>query len=403
MIVSRLSSNTLTLLLSSTGGALLSFLLSVLVGRILGEDGLGIYAAAMAWVFPLALLAEAGMNTLITREVAQQADAAGDYLHATATLRLLMGGGLMLALVLTAPLLSDQPLVAQGIQISAPLVMIVPFFGAFSAVFRARRIMWPVAALNLGMLALQVGLTAWIFASGQGVIAALVVNTLTSAIQLAAAWAIYRWHFAMPVRAAEALRPIYLLRQAWPFALAGVLAALHLRLGVLVLEQAAGVGATGYYAAANRFVEVFRLLPQAFFDALFPTLAALVSQTDAFRQLFQRVSLGLAGLGLVAGIGGMLAAPELIALTYGPDFVPAVPVLQMGLWALLPGLLKGGRTLYWYAQGQEHFVNRVTMLTLVLRLALCLWLIPLLGAMGAALVNLFIETAAMILLWRRWL
>ena len=215
---SRLSTNTQTLLLSNTGGALLSFLLVLLIGRVLGEDGLGRYAAALAWVLPLTLLAEFGLGTLITREVAQTPEQAGWYLHTTLRPRLLLGGGVMLVLLVGAPLLSRDEAVVRGIQLSAPLVLIAPSFGAYTAVFRARRVMWPVAALNLGMLAAQVTLTVWVLHLGRGVLAALLVNTATSAGQWAVAWLIYRRWFRTPVDAGQAASGLSLLRRSWPFA-----------------------------------------------------------------------------------------------------------------------------------------------------------------------------------------
>ena len=44
----HLSRNTGTLLVSNAGSALLSFVLSVLIGRVLGKDGLGVYSASKA-------------------------------------------------------------------------------------------------------------------------------------------------------------------------------------------------------------------------------------------------------------------------------------------------------------------------------------------------------------------
>src|SRR5262245_51523528 len=115
-MTARLSTNTLTLLVSNGGSALLSFVLSVLIGRALGQDGLGVYATALAWVFPLSLLADFGLSTLITRDVAQNLDSAADILRETTFARIVLGGGLMLILALTAPFLSSDTQVIQGIQ-----------------------------------------------------------------------------------------------------------------------------------------------------------------------------------------------------------------------------------------------------------------------------------------------
>lgn len=412
---SRLSRNTITLLTSNVGSATLSFILSVLVGRVLGQDGLGVYATALAWVFPLSLIAEFGLGTLMTRDLAQTPEASDEYLRATTLTRLWLGGGLMLVLVVFAPLLSSDPAVVAGLQISAPLIIILPFFGAFTAIFRARQAMWAIPPLNLGMLAAQVGLTALVFQTGGGVLAALVVNTLTSAGQLIAAWGMYRWKFRrltpppnpLPVyRAGESENPtiarlqmLSLLLRAWPFALAAILAALQARAGTILLERLTDTAQVGYYAAATRFVEAARMIPNALFGALFPALAALVAHPHQFHHTFRRVTLGLASFGLLLGVGFSLFATPVMLLTYGDAFASAIPVLQIAMWSFLPGLLRAGRTLYWYAQGWEQFTNIVTGAVLVIQIALSLWLIPLYGAVGAAIVSLITETAAFIWLW----
>jgi O-antigen/teichoic acid export membrane protein len=122
-----------------------------------------VYATALAWVFPLSLAADFGLGTLITREVAAAPGSASDYLRSAAAARLWLGGALMLLLMFAAPFLSSNPAVVLGLQISAPLIVILPSFGGFTAVFRARQDMWPIAWLNLGMLGAQVALTALVF------------------------------------------------------------------------------------------------------------------------------------------------------------------------------------------------------------------------------------------------
>ncbi|MEO8610710.1 MAG: flippase [Chloroflexota bacterium] len=398
---SSLSRNTITLLTSNVGSAALSFILSVLIGRVLKQDGLGVYTAALAWVFPLSLIAEFGLGSLMTRDIAQTSDSADAYLRSTTLARLWIGGALTLALVIFAPILSDDPAVIASLRISAPLIIILPFFGAFTAIFRARQAMWPIPPLNVGMLLIQVALTALVFLTGGGVLAALIVNTATSAGQLVAAWMVWRWKFHTPSPTPNnlSLKIMPLLRRAWPFALAAVLAALQTRAGTILLEKLTDTAQVGYYAAGTRFVEAARMIPNALFGALFPALAALIALPDAFRRTFRKVTLGLSGFGIVLGLICTFFAALIMSLTYGAAFAPAVPVLQIAMWSLLPGLLRAGRTLYWYALGQEQYTNIVTGATLVVQIGFSLWLIPLAGASGAAIVSLVTETLALILLW----
>ncbi len=405
MTTSRLSRNTITLLVSNIGSAGLSFLLYALIGRTQGENGLGIYATALAWVFPLSLAAEFGLGTLMTRDLALAVRAAPEYLRATTQARLWIGGGLTLALVLLAPIITPDSSVVHGLQISAPLIMILPFFGAFTAIFRAQQIMWPIPWLNIGMLVIQAGLTALIIALGSGITGILIINTVTSAGQLVAAWAIWKWKFtvsASKAGAEAALQPLqttHLLRQAWPFALAAILAALQTRTGTILLEQLTNTAQTGYYAAATRFVEAARMIPNALFGALFPALAALTSHPLEMKQTFRRVMLGLALFGATMGILFTIASGYIMRLVYGGKFDTAILTLQIAVWSLLPSLLRAGRTLYWYALKREQFVNVVTVMTLLLQIGLSLWLLPRYGAAGAASVMFITEAGALILLW----
>jgi O-antigen/teichoic acid export membrane protein len=312
----------------------------------------------------------------------------------------------MLLLILLAPVISDEVLLVTGLQISAPLIVIGPFVSLFSAIFRARRVMWPLAALNLGMLALQLIVTLLALAADADLLALLAINLLTSAGQLLAAWGIYRLRFYVTNDGVETRRavslPVYsLLRRAAPFAVAAILGALQLRLSVILLEQVAGAAVTGQYAAASRFVEAGRMLPQALFVALFPALAALRQNPSAMQQRLSRIMRWLTLYGVAFGLAMFMIGPLLVTLTYGPRFDEASRLLPLLGWTLLPAGLKGCRALYCYASGYESFANRMTALALVLQVGLSLWGISQFGAAGLALALIVSETAALLLLWRQ--
>ncbi|MFN8374026.1 MAG: oligosaccharide flippase family protein [Anaerolineae bacterium] len=388
--MTRLSRHTLILTANNVGSAGLSFALSVLIGRALGTEGLGVYAAVLAWMFPLGLIAEFGVSTLLTREVAQNHALAEDYLRAALRTYVLMGSLCALLLWLLAPLLVSDRAVVDGLRLSAPLLLVAPSFGAFTALFRAQGDMLPIPLLNIGMWLAQFALTLLVFLLGMGITAALVINVATSAVQLAAAWWVYRRRFRAAA-AGLALPLLPLLKRALPFAVGAALVALQARASTIMLERLSDTAQTGYYAAANRFIEAGRMLPNAFFGALFPTLAALAMQPLVMRRTFRRALLTLGAFGTAFGVGVLLAAPLLIGL-YGEQFGASVGVLQLLAWVLLPALLRAALTLYAYARGRETLANIVTGVMLALQIALGLWAIPTYGALGAAGVTLAVET-----------
>jgi O-antigen/teichoic acid export membrane protein len=414
-----LRTQTLTLAISNLGTALLSFLLAALIARLLGEVGLGTYAVALAWVTPLSLLVEFGIGTLISREIASGAvedsggqewrlysATQGDLVAAAVHARLWMGVPLMLVLVVAAPLLTSDGVVARGIQVSAPLVVIQPLFSTYSAVFRGRGVMYPIPWLNIGMLVAQVGLTFAVVGTpfmaspaptSSVVIDALLVNTITSAGQMVACWAIYRARFY--VRAMGSRQSaMAILRESWNFGLAALFAAVQMRMSPVLLEAMSGIAAAGLYAGANRFVEAARLLPNAFYGALFPSLGTLSADPAQMRRIFRRALLAMFAYGIASALVISLLAQALLTLVYGAAFAAAVPALVVLSAAFVFSLLRGTLTLYHYARRREAFVNRVNLGVIGVQFAFSLWLIPQMGAHGAAWTVLGAEAFALIAL-----
>lgn len=393
----RLSQNTFALLLSNGGSAILSFILSILIGRLSGESGLGVYASTLAWIFPLSLVTEFGLGTLITRDIAQNPENAHGYLRASVITRLLIGGLLIFIVWLFAPFLSKDIAVIQGLRLSSPLIVILPFYGSFTAIFRANQRMRAIAWLNLGMLISQVILTGIVLYLGGDILTILTVNVITSAGQLIGAWMVYKRLFYQASEARISVMP--LLKASSPFAIAAILAAVQSRIVIILLEQYTSTADVGYFSAASRFIEAGRMLPHAFFDALFPLLAGLATNPIRLNQMFQRVIMGLIAFGILFGVGISLIAKPLISLSYGERFTPAIAILMILAWSLLPMLLKGGRTLFWYAKGEEQYVNIVTGIVIVFQLIIALWLIPRYGTIGASYTMILAESVAVILLF----
>src|SRR5690606_9674109 len=117
-----------------------------------GDIDLGVYSVVLAWIFSLSMLVDAGLSTLLTRDLAQKPDAIETYLYTATMQRLFMGTGMLLVLWFAAPLLSDNESVILGLRISAPLILIESMHSLFTAIFRSQQDMKPIAWLNIGML-----------------------------------------------------------------------------------------------------------------------------------------------------------------------------------------------------------------------------------------------------------
>src|SRR5258708_9566614 len=141
-----------------------------------------------------------------------------------------------------------------------------PWYGLYTALFRAFQQMWPILIVNVGGLALQLAFTFAAIRGGAGLLGVAATVAAINVLQLILAWGLWRkYRPALNTLPAVDQPPNVrnVLRRAWPFALAAVLGALQLRLNILLLERLSGDMAVGLYSAASRFVEAGRLIPSA--------------------------------------------------------------------------------------------------------------------------------------------
>lgn len=366
--------NILSLIISNGFGAVLSFGITALLGRALDVAWFGTYSAVLAWVFPFVLIAEFGLGTLITRELSIFPEQVTPVVSHVLRLRLRLSTSLIFMLILLEIAFPSQ---LEGIFIALPLVLILPVYSTYTAVFRAFGLMRWVMFLHIGMLALQLTTLGVLLWGDFTLTNALLLNTATSLGQLGIAMLWYYRHFPAQFLSTPASLPTEtLFKRAFPLAIASLLGALSARLPMIVLGYFASSVLVGYFAIGIRFMDVIRLLPMAVFDAIFPRLSQLKATPDALNALQKKLAMGLFAFGILSTIALWGSATGLIETIFGESYLPSVPVLRVMALGILPFLAKNGLNLLFYALGQEVYANRVMAMTLGF-LGVWFWQVPL--------------------------
>ncbi len=331
------------------------------------------------------------MNTLLTRDLAREPEHTASYVRASLVSKTALGVFLTLGLFLAAPALAQGDAATRALQLGAGLILLNAWYGSFTAVFRAFGRMMPILFLNVGGVAIQTAATWMLVTRGFPIEMFVALAVIIQTIQLAAALVIYargdpNLRCLQNIGGLDAAYVWKLTRAGIPFAIAGILGSVEMRANIFLLGALEGERAVGWYSAAARLNEGIRLAPNAFFGAVLPALAMLgTAQGDArVRKFFQRRELGLLAFGGAAAIFLSVSASWLILFLYDEAFAPAIPVLIILGWGLIPALWIGLLTLFLYARQQENFVNWMLALGLLLHAGLAIVMIRQWGATGAA-------------------
>jgi O-antigen/teichoic acid export membrane protein len=408
----KIGQNTGILLLVNLAGAVMGFLMAAVLGRGLGDAGFGQYSFVMSWLLSLMLLTEFGLSTVITRDIAAQPAQTHRYLVNSVAGKSLLSLPVLLVLLFFAPQLAvaQNPAVVAALRWGVIFLYSGLVYSSFTAIFRAHQIMTPILWLTLsGQLTLLLG-TFWLVWQQQPLFLIIAWAGLSQSLQCVLALIFYQNKtFSLSVACRRFMNTPRedwsvssalikrLLVRAWPFALAGILAAFQLRANVLTLAYLQGDQALGWYAAANRFVETGKQLPAAFYSAMLPAMAAMVgaqnaAQNRALQKTLSRSRLGLLAFGVAASLGALLLAQPILTFTYGAAYQPATLTLQILTLTLIPAGQNSLLIIYLYACSDEKFVNLLTVVGLVANLGLCFWLIPTWGPAGVALALLVAES-----------
>ena len=383
-----LASNSLILTASNVLNAVLGFVLSLIIGRGVGEAGFGVWIFCMAWAAILTMVCEFGLNSLLIREAVRMPESANRLLALSLALKLLfvfiLGGSVwFLTPGLSLDLTSSAALTA-----SLLIAVVSIAYGSFTAIFKVFGWMSPILWLNLFGGIFQIGWSFWIIRTGGGVLPLIWVAVVIDLGQLVSAILLW-WYRIRPWGGKFEISPtdaFQMLKDSIPFAISAILGAIESRSSVLLLGYLRGEIEVGRFGMASRFFEAGRLIPNGVYDAAFPALAAARKSADrGDRIIIKRLGLFILIYTLVVVMTLILFSRQVIHISYGDAFLPAAPTLTLLGVALLPTLHNALMEVYLFATGDEKYATKLGAFGLAVQILASIPLMNLYGAPGAAM------------------
>jgi len=385
--------------LASAYGAIVSILLTFLFGRLLGPEVFGNYSYLLTLGSLYAIIQDGGFRTLIFRELTsptfQQIK--------TSLVSLSLGHNILVTttgvLILLALPLNDRFLLILAI-ISFGLVTTSTFFssqlkgqGQF-----AEEAQWRVTTRTLG--ALSVLFFIFIFAP---------------TIELILGGTIVGYGIALALRPRtcklkvlfQKLDPV-VYKSLASLLIIDIATLIYFKIDIVMLRHlGSGLEEVGYYAAGSRLIEGLIFMHLPFATVLFREMRTRASYPKKFTPYILKLFLLGSSSPIIIVPIGLFFSKEILRICYGTDFVGAFPLLNLLLisfFIMIPNLVLTQATL---AIDREYFYAKITCVAAVTNICLNLYLIPAMGAKGAAIGTISTEVLLLLLIgsgilsWRR--
>ncbi|GAB4197494.1 MAG: flippase [Roseiflexaceae bacterium] len=376
---------------------LLSFGFSVLIIRNLGAYEFGQYAAVLAFGAMFVFIADLGLSPYTVREIARLRDAPDSAERASA----LFGNVLLLrfvlslvaaALLITSAWLTGRPTVmVVAIALGTLGLMMYSLQGTCEAVLAGfERLDLTSGSKVLYQLIFVVAGGAMLLL-GAGYYGLIVANLLGILLMTYACWRGVRLIGMLPGRAVPGgwLR---LLRATIPFGVIGFTLGLSYRFDTVLLDIFRSPQETGYYNAAYSLVFSTVMLSNVINTALYPSLSRQAgSDAASLGPIYGRTLRYLLVLALPIAAGAWSLADQVIPFLYDQDYLPAIPALQIVIWAV--PLMFASEFLGYVVlvSGHERLVARSVIISTSFNVLLNLLLVPRFGLLAAAVLTVLTE------------
>lgn len=365
----------------------LGIVVGALVARYLQPEGYGTLAFGLAIVGVAAMVARFGMEQIVVLHVASGDWDRSSVLSQAWRISTILGVLCFLAVVAVASAFKDNNLRIVTLILGVGLIDQVgaTYRLAFQALLETRRVI--VAEVLLATVFAGIQLLLVMKHASLGDFAVVLL-----ASQLAASFITYLLYRTKLKLAGSGSLPkpgaALLLRRSWPIFLSGLVGYLYTHLDRIMLGAMSGLEEVGVYAAASRIFEFAFFLPTALTQSLAPRLASEASENGIVsRSTFLTAGAALGIVGILTNVGMAAGSWPTMQLLYGSSYAGSASVLAILSFSMLPLSLGRLRNATWVATGSQIHVLHSSVFGLISNAGLNYMLIPVFGAVGAALAT----------------
>ncbi|WP_298199843.1 flippase [Desulfosporosinus sp.] len=381
--------NSFLTLLGTLGRVVFSMVTQIIISRVLGPVGKGLYSFLVQIPTVLVPLCSLGLNYANTYYVARNPEDGKKAVGSSLGMAAFLGGLMVVCISIAYHFLKDGYMQAVT-PLQLGLILLAIPFGLLNLYWLS--VLWGLDSIgkyNLALLVQFVVLSAGVSAAaaldrltvttGFGIWVA--GNILTTLYMLPEMAKIVRWRFHVV--------SLSYIRQTLSYGaksyLANVMMVINYRLDLFIIAGFLPLSEVGLYATAVTLAEMVGYLGNAVNTALIPKLA---SEKDSLTfSMTPKVTRLTIMLTFLAALGMAIIAYPLILLFFGARFSGAFYPLLV----LLPGIVALGGSVVLsgdlMARGKPIYSSISSAITVALTLLLDFTLIPLWGIMGASLAS----------------
>ena len=341
--IQRIAKNTTAMLLSNVIGKVIGFLCLMYTSRYLGPLYFGVLCFAFAFSGIFSIFINFGFQHLIVREVARNNSLASKYLRNVGCMKIFLATLVISVTAITINLLGYSYEKTNAVLLITFCVIIDSFSTMIYSIFRAfQKMEYELVAKLFHSLLVLTGILFAIKLKSD-LLGFALVYPITSIISLGFNMAIikrklndvfYQW---IVNRIIEIDMDFWkqTIRMITPFGLSSIFVTIYFWIDTVMLSAIKGDTEVGWYNSGYRLMSVLLFIPGAYFMSVYPVISQFYeSSRKSLEFVFSQSVKYMFLIALPIAVGTTMLASKIILFVYNPEYLPAVPALQIVIWAM---------------------------------------------------------------------
>lgn len=388
----RIYKNTAYLGIAEVVSKVLQFAVMLYAARLLTQQNFGKFSFALSLSFMAVILADLGINTLLIREISRNKSLVSKYFINAFSIKIVLSIITFFIIVAVLNALNYPEITRQIVYIIWLFTILSTFTELFYSIFRAFEQMFYDAFLKILRMSILAVTGIYVLFKGYGVIifsytfifTEIIVITIASLIAL-------KKFIKLDIR----IDPVFIkstLKKALPFGLAFIFGSIYFFIGSIMLSKMKGDVEVAIFSAAYNIALALIFIPTVYINAIYPVLSRYYKEgKSGLRLLYERSFKYLYIIGLPISLGIFMLSDEIIGFLYGARYSIssiALRIISLYLFLKFINFLLGIVLSSIDKQNKRMLGQGITAGISIL---LNLWLIPLIGFVGAAISTLITE------------
>jgi len=388
----RIYKNTAYLGIAEVVSKVLQFLVMLYAARLLTQQDFGKFSFALSLSFIAVILADLGINVLLIREVSRNKNLASKYFVNAFSIKVVLSVITFFIIVAALNLLNYSQATRHIVYIIWLFTILSTFTELFYSIFRSFEKMIYDSALKILRMIILALASIYVLFKGLGVVVFSYTFVFTEAIIVIIALFITIKKFIKLKFEFDFSFSKSIMKKALPFGLAFIFGSIYFYIGSVMLSVFKGDEQVAIFSAAYNIALALLFIPTVYINAIYPVLSRYYkSSKKELKVIYEKSFRYLYILGIPMSVGIYLLADKIILLFYGVKYSSSIIVLQiiaLYLFLKFVNFLLGIVLSSIDKQGKRMLGQGITAIISVL---LNVFLIPIIGFVGAALSTLITE------------